>query len=473
MVNEELKNRISQWVDAHEKELLADVARLVAVKSVKGEPEEHSPFGAGVAAALREALALCAERGFPVKNYHDRVGIADLGDKPAIIDILGHLDVVGEGALSEWDTDPYTLTIKDDGCAYGRGVIDDKGPLVAALYAMICVRELGVPLAHGARLIMGTDEESGMEDLPCYYAENAPAPNTVSPDASFPVYNTEKGFYKPVFTRSFEKSEAVPRIVSFEGGYRINVLPADAAALICGLDAAAVTEYAAEKAPTYGVSFTIETEGENVRLSVKGRNSHASMPEDGINGITALIEILLSMPLADCGSTQALREVNALFPHGDDRGRALGIAMSDEISGELTCAFSLFSMTETELRGQFDGRVPICANEENCKNAAEKSFALHGFSAEGGMEAPHHTPAGTPFINALLDCYESFTGLKGECLSMGGGTYVHHIEGGVAFGASMPGFDGNMHSQNEKFRISDMLATAKIYAAVIAELCGE
>lgn len=473
MVNEELKNRISAWVDAHEQELLADIARLVAVKSVKGEPEENAPFGKGVAAALDEALALCAERGFPVKNYHYRVGTADLGDMPAIIDILVHLDVVGEGALSEWDTDPYTLTIKDDGCAYGRGAIDDKGPVVAALYAMICVRELGIPLAHGARLIMGTDEESGMDDLPCYYAENAPAPNTVSPDANFPVYNTEKGYYKPVFTRRFEKTDAVPAVISIEGGYRINVLPADASALLRGLDAAAVTEAAAALAPGLGVIFTVETEGENVRLSVKGRNAHASLPEDGINGITALIEILLSLPLADCGGTQALRALHELFPHGDDRGRALGIAMSDEISGELTCAFSLLTMTETELRGQFDGRVPICANEENCKNAAEKSFAAHGFTAEGGMEAPHHTPAGTPFINALLECYESFTGLKGECLSMGGGTYVHHVEGGVAFGATMPGFEADMHSQNERFRIADMLTTTKIYAAVIAELCGE
>ncbi len=472
MVNDELKNRISQWIDSHEKQLLADVARLVAIKSVKEAPEEHAPFGRGIARALDEAVALCVERGFRVTKYHDRVATADLGRGPALLDILGHLDVVGEGALSEWETDPYTLTVKNDGCAYGRGAIDDKGPVVASLYAMMCVRELGVPMTHGVRLIMGTDEESGMDDLPYYYAENSPAPNTVSPDANFPVYNTEKGFYKPVFTCSFEKSDASPAVVSLEGGYRINVLPADANALVRGLSAAEVEKAAAQLAPELGVSFTVEQEPGGVRLAVKGRNAHASLPEEGVCGITALIEILMSLPLADCGSTRALRAVHELFPHGDDRGRALGIAMSDEISGELTCAFSLLSMNETELRGQFDGRVPICADEENCKKAAEKSFESHGFKAEGEMEPPHHTPAGTPFINSLLECYESFTGLKGECLSMGGGTYVHHVEGGVAFGASMPGFDGCMHSQNEKFCIRDMLTTAKIYAAVIAELFG-
>jgi succinyl-diaminopimelate desuccinylase len=472
MINDEIKNKISAWVDAHESELIADIARLVAIKSVKGEPEENAPFGAGPARALAEAVALCGERGFATKVYDNAIATADLNDLPAALDILGHLDVVGEGALDGWDTDPYTLTVKDDGCAYGRGGIDDKGPVVAALYAMICVRELGLPLKAGVRLIMGTDEESGSDDLPHYYAHNSPAPNTVSPDANFPVYNTEKGFYKPVFTRKYEKTAARPAVVSLEGGYRINVLPADATALIAGIAPEEVERIVAPLAPSKGVSFTAAAEGEGPRLTVKGKNAHASLPEDGVNGITALVELLLALPLADCGSTEALRALGRIFPHGDSRGKALGIAMSDEISGELTAAFSLLSMTETELRGQFDGRIPICANDENCRRAAEKTFAANGFSATGEMGAPHHTPAGTPFINSLLESYESFTGEKGECLSMGGGTYVHDIEGGVAFGAAMPGFDGAMHGQNEHFCIRDMLTTVKIYAAVIANICG-
>ena len=103
--------------------------------------------------------------------------------------------MVGEG--EGWDTDPYTATEKDDGCLYGRGTDDDKGPVVIALYAMRCLKELGVELSHGCRLIMGTDEESGSGDLPYFYKDNAPAPNTVTPDTGFPVYNTEKGRWAP------------------------------------------------------------------------------------------------------------------------------------------------------------------------------------------------------------------------------------------------------------------------------------
>ena len=196
-----LQERISQWVDAHEAELIRDIGRLVAVKSVRGEPEPDAPFGPGPRAALDEALALCSEYGFATALYGGAVGTADMNALPAQVDILGHLDVVAEGA--GWDTPPYEAVLKGDGCLYGRGTDDDKGPIVMALFAMRCVRELGLPLRHGCRLIMGTDEESGSADLPYYYSEHAPAPNTFTPDTGFPVYNVEKCMYRPVVTRTW------------------------------------------------------------------------------------------------------------------------------------------------------------------------------------------------------------------------------------------------------------------------------
>ena len=231
----EIKDRISQWVDSHRAELLRDIGRLVAVKSVRGEPAEGAPFGPGPRAALDEALALCGEYGFETKMYGGAVGVAEFSSLPSALDILGHLDVVGEG--EGWDTDPYTATEKDDGCLYGRGTDDDKGPVVIALYAMRCLKELGVELSHGCRLIMGTDEESGSGDLPYFYKDNAPAPNTVTPDTGFPVYNTEKGRWAPDLSAGWAKSDALPRVAALNGGFRVNVIPGDATALVLGLDA--------------------------------------------------------------------------------------------------------------------------------------------------------------------------------------------------------------------------------------------
>lgn len=450
--------------------LVEAVSRLVRIRSVREPTQPGKPFGAGPAEALAEALTLAGELGFATRNYENYVGTADLNDQETLVHILGHLDVVGEG--TGWTvTDPYIPKVVD-GMLYGRGTDDDKGPLMAALFAMKAVRDLGIPLKHNARLIMGTDEESGSSDIAYYYAREPFAPYTFSPDAEFPVINIEKGSYKPVFTKSWPADARTPRVKSLKGGFRINVLPPEADAVVAGMDIASLEPYCAKVSDATGAVFTLSEEGEDVRLHCDGRGAHASLPEEGNNAITALLTLLCSLPLAQTASAAALKALNALFPHGDCAGKALGIAQADEISGALTLAFSLLEVTETGLEGQFDSRVPLCATEETCRKAAEASFCKFGFSVSGEMEPPHHTPADSPFVKTLLKCYEQYTGNQGVCLAIGGGTYVHDIPGGVAFGCGMPGFNGNMHGADEHLCIKDLLTSCKIFAQVIVDLCA-
>ena len=161
-----------------------------------------------------------------------------------------------------------------------------------------------------------------------------------------------------------------------------------------------------------------------------------------------------------------------LFPHGDCYGKALGVAMEDEISGVLTLSFSMMDFGLTGFTGQFDSRTPVCANEENMRDVAEAAFQKHGITMEHkNMKKPHHVPADSPFVQTLLKSYEEYTGLKGECLAIGGGTYVHNLERGVAFGCSLPGTDNRMHGADEVAIVSELLLSAKIFAKVIVELC--
>jgi succinyl-diaminopimelate desuccinylase len=464
----DLKNLIDTWIDTHKDEMISDLGLLVSIKSVKETALPDKPFGVGPFKALSEALALCSKYGFKVKNYDNYIGSADLNQRQTALDILVHLDVVDEG--EGWAGSPYSLTLKDD-CIYGRGTADNKGPAIAVLYAMRAVKECGIDLMYNTRLILGTDEESGSGDLTHYFQAEKPAPHSFTPDYSFPVYNTEKGLYRPHIRKTWEPQAALPRVISFKGGRRINVLPAEAEAVVAGMSLEELRQIADKTACIYGVACEFETTDRGIKIRVRGKSAHASLPEEGNNGLTALIGILSALPLSDCPSTLALRQLAEVFPHNDSLGETAGIAMNDDISGHLTIVFSMMEMDEHGLIGHFDGRVPICANEINCKAVLESRLGSLGFSVDGEMTKPHHTPADSPFIRTLLKWYERYTGNRGECLSTGGGTYVHDIEGGVAFGASMPGFVSNMHGPNEHIAIGDLITACKIFAQVILEMC--
>ena len=229
--------------------------------------------------------------------------------------------------------------------------------------------------------------------------------------------------------------------------------------------------FSASLATKMGVSVSATPEATGIRLHVAGKASHAANPHEGINANTALLKILSELPLAECESTAALRALSACFPHGDNYGAAVGIAQEDEISGRLTMALTMMEADETGMQMRLDSRVPICATQENCADILTARLTAEGFAVEGGMQPAHHTPADTPFVQTLLRCYETHTGKPGECHAMGGGTYVHDIPGGVAFGAEMPGFVSNLHGANERIRVDDLLTACKIFAQVIAELC--
>ena len=463
------QERIETWFQDREPDLVAAVSRLAAIDSTIGPPEPGMPFGPGPAAALKEFLDLAAEWGLPGSDLEGYVGTVDLNGGPDALHILGHLDVVpaGEG----WTvTDPFVPRLCD-GLLYGRGVSDDKGPMAAALLAMRCVKELGAPLAKNVRLILGTDEESGMRDVAWYYGTRPHAPHTLSPDADFPIINIEKGHYQPAFSASWEQETALPRITAVTGGSRVNMVPPKASATVLGLDAGSVSAAAAALCLEPEIRFAVSAVPGGVEIFCAGQNAHGSTPEEGHNAQTALLSLLAALPLAELPSTQAVKAMTRLFPHGDHAGNALGIAQADELSGALSLAFTVLALSETGFEARFDSRTPLCGSDSSIRAVTEEAMSAAGFSITGEIDPPHHVPADDPFIQTLARVYEAWTGEKSTCLAIGGGTYVHSIPGGVAFGANMPGFQCNLHGPDERVSVQDLLLTAKIYAQVILELC--
>ena len=452
--------------------LVEAIGRLVRVPSVEGPAEPGKPFGPGPAAALEEALKLCRSWGFSARSYDGYVGLADLSDAPTALHILGHLDVVAPG--TGWTvTQPFEPRVVD-GMLYGRGVADDKGPTVAALLAMRAVRDLGIPLSRNVRLILGTAEESGSADIAYYYAREPYAPMAFTPDADFPLIHIEKGQYHPDFGARWDSQPVLPRVSVLEGGIRANVVPPEARAFVLGLEEGEVAPLCARVEEQTGAQFTLTREGEGLQLTCSGRNAHASTPQLGNNAITALLCLLAQLPLASCSGTRAIRALHTLFPHGDTQGLALGIAQADQASGALTLNLALIKLDETGVSAKIDVRAPLCATEDNCPRTFEGALAAHGMAVtgDGALLPGHHVPAGSPLVRTLLDAYQRYTGVRDAVpMAIGGGTYVHNIPGGVAFGPNMPGFDCRMHAADERIPVDDLLTACKIFTHAIIELC--
>ena len=465
-----LKEKIHGWMEGREDEFVSALAPLIAIDSTLGEAAPGMPFGPGPAKALDAALALAREWGMATAEDEGYVGLVDLNDREDLLHILAHLDVVGAG--DHWETDPFTLVRKDD-LIYGRGTDDDKGPAVAALLAMRCVKELGIPMKGNVKMILGTDEETGSRDLMHYFSRHPFAPNSVTPDSCFPVTNIEKAGYAPRFSRSWEPQiEQERQLISLKGGIRTNVAPGNCTAMIRGLRAQDIRGAMDSVQADTGVIFEATNTDGLLKLEATGVQAHASTPDEGKNAITAMLELLIRLPLAEDALLETVRALNRLFPYGDNGGHALGIAMEDAVSGQLTLSLSLLTVTDTGFSAQFDVRAPLCATPENTKAVVETVFGDLGWDCRGGFHEAHAVDADSPFIQTLLETYEEFSGRKGYCEAIGGGTYVHGIPGGVAFGAGEHDFDSRLHGANERASIRQLLLTAEIYAAVIARICG-
>ena len=464
------RKEIEAYFDEHWFEIMKDISRICAINSERMPAEEGKPFGDGPYQALMEFGRMAAEKGFTMKTYDNVVGAIDLNDGEKQLDILAHLDVVpaGEG----WtETEPFKVVLKD-GRLFGRGTADDKGPAVVSLWALKAARDLGLPVTKNARLIVGTDEECGSGDLPHYYAVEKEAPMSFSPDADYPVINIEKGGLAPKFFKAWAKDETLPRLVSMKGSLKINVLPGKAYATVMGLSVPALSQAAEKATARTGVHFTFEENSDCVNITAEGHGAHAAFPETGNNALTGLIYFLTCLPLRDGEDTRALASLKKLFPHGDCYGQGLGVNMEDEISGKLTLVFSMMDWNEEGFVGQFDCRAPLMATNENLRDVALAALAAEGIKMEDkDMNPPHHVPGDSDFVKELLSVYEEYTGQEGKPLAIGGGTYVHHLENGVAFGCTMPGTDNRMHGADEFAVVDELLVSGKMFTQVIADLC--
>lgn len=454
-------DRIDELLSSYREEMMETVQKWVRIPSVKDDAAPDAPFGPEARRALDTALEDCERFGLRTEQFDGYAGHADLGEGSTrdALAILAHLDVVPVG--DGWTYEPFGAK-RENGRIYGRGTSDDKGPAVAALYAMRAVKEAGVPLRRKVRLILGCDEECGSSDM-VYYKRAAEMPRSgFSPDADYPVINIEKGGAHVRFLG--KNSHEGLHVLSMQVGERANVIPGFASALVeGGEEMAEAAKEAGEK-----LGFPVNTMLCNgaVIIETTGMTGHAAFPSHGKNAIGQMLLIFREL-----GATGALRDLADAVGMSWD-GKGLGIAMQDEVSGALTGSLDIIKVDEETVDAVMDVRYPVLLNQDAMVAMIRERLPEFEISVPESRK-PHFVSDRTELVQELLEAYHEITGGEKKTIAIGGGTYAQSMEEGVAFGALFPGQKEMAHQADEYMEEESIFQNARIFARAIVRLAGK
>lgn len=459
--------------------MLDDLKEIIAIDSVYSEPRENAPFGEKPRKALDWFLDKCASYGFKTGELDGYCGWAEIGEGDELVGILCHLDVVPAG--DDWTTPPFEMTI-DGGKIYGRGVTDDKGPLVACVHALKDIKESGFPLTRRFRIIVGCNEENGSACMK-HYAKHGEIPVvSIVPDADFPIINSEKGilhYLLKIPADDFIKEN----IIALEGGVKDNVVP-DKATLKIKKNGplykylsslSPLNEQLLRTSPIVEAlltdgnelnDFSISDEESALIIGAKGVAGHAMEPEKGDNAVWKIFCFLNS--LKDKFPSVAVETVYEYLCTLMSCEK-LGFGCFDEESGDTTCNLGLIRLEGDKLNIDLNIRLPI-----SCKKDDVSGLIIQKMPPKSTLKEILYSPnlfveKDAPIVKTLLKVYAEQTGEKPYCVQSGGGTYAKELPNAVAFGPTFPETKTNIHNADECMPVVEFEKLFDVYrAAVIA-----
>ncbi len=476
MTRDEL-TMLDRIVDQDRDELLATVAESVRIESVKAEASPGMPFGEAVHEALEHALGVGERLGFEVGRLGGYAGWIDYGRGEELIGVLSHVDVVPVGKESDWNHPPFGAEIAD-GFMYGRGTADDKGPLFSSLYGLKAMRDAGLRTSKRIRFVLGTDEESGWGGIKRYLETEEVPTCGFSPDGMFTVVNREKGgnVFRWVGTDTSRAATGF-RLSALHGGTAPNNVPDEASARLCGAGAAherirAAIVAASDERSSASFEMNVEDDGDTVVISSKGHSAHAMCPEKGVNAVAELLRLLSKLDLAEDGATRFTSVLDRRVGF-DTAGGLLGMAWSDEASGDLTVNLGQITVTKTGAVAVLDIRSPVSFSCSDVLEQMQRVVGEEETDLELGVQKqsePLYVPDEDPLIRTLSRVYTQVTGREAILHAIGGGTYARAIRHCVCFGAVYPGEEITVHRPNERASVDQMVLNAKVYGHALYEL---
>ena len=459
-----------QEVLNHKEDLLKDLFELLSVRSILGtDITEETPFGSGPREALDLILSFGERDGYKTKLVENKAGHIEVGQGEELFGILGHVDVVPV-VEADWTSHPFKPEIRD-GKIFARGSLDDKGPTMAAYYAVKLLDKLGVKWNKRVRVIIGSDEETGFRCVEAYFKHEEQPASGFTPDAMFPLVYAEKA--RATFDHKLkfvvEDGNYNYKLVKFNGGQVLNMVIASAKAELVG-EVSDIKEKFENFLAQEKLDGEVTVE-DTIKLTLKGKAAHGSTPQYGINGATKLAEFLSTLGLDNNGKNFVNYIVEKLA--NDPFGEKLGIDYSDNEMGEATYNYGILDY-------DLEKKVGIVSTD--CRHPMKFDLVarLNGVKVDNidievtSTKEAHYVPKDDELVTTLMDVYRKHTGdTKNDAFVLGGGTYARCLKKGVAFGLLFPGKEDTMHQANEYLEVEDLLLATAIYAEGIYKLCCE
>lgn len=398
-----------------------DLKGLISIKSYL---DNAIDYPTPIMKEVLEYMVSLAHRDGIMTTYIDPegyYGYIEIGQGEKLLGLLGHLDVVGPGDLESWNTEPFELTNKD-GKLFGRGVQDDKGPVLLSYYLMKELLEEG-NLKKRIRLIMGTDEETLWRGIEKYKEDKQEhVTQGITPDGSFPVTYSERALV------NYQIKSNVPAVgFTLKGGKTFNAVP-DTAVL------------------------TID----NNEKEFKGKTAHAKEPWCGDNAIVkAVNELDNEHPVIKFIKEALNQEVNG--------ETIFGKIIKDE-NAELTINLGMINVDEKGAVLSFDSRLPDNLSLEEFEKvmitiANKFDLEYERYDYLQGVSIPKDSD----IIKVLMETYQEITNDMREPMAIGGATYARGMNNVVAFGPVLKDTEKTEHQPNERITISEFKLVYDIY----------
>lgn len=459
-----------KFVEKNKQNMVEDLQRFVQFPTVRGERQDGAPLGREIQKGLDWLQKRAGEMGFETINYDGYALEISAGNGVQSVGIVGHMDVVAAG--NGWSVSPFQGVIQGDRL-YGRGSLDDKGPLIACLYAMQYLREQGgIPDGKKIRMIIGTDEEENFEGIR-YYAEHAEFPEmSFIPDGSFPVIYGEKGMCDFDLTEDVTCDEKAPVLLEeLSGGSGRTMVPGEAAACcrVTGGDPEEFQRILKTAMEENHIPGTVQLSGNRLEIRTEGKTAHSMAPETGRNAI-GLLFLTLSALGKRLSAWRTVEHYNQ-FLGMDYLGELAGLACADQESGPLTLNVGVASLAEGRLTWLCNLRYPMDKDADSMAEQIEKQLTNAGFNLR---ICEHLAPVyinGGPMIDGLLAAYREVTGdVTSPPITISGATYSRFVPNAVAFGPVYPDQEELAHQPDEFISLTQLGEWTEIYICALERL---